>query len=482
MTRRFHFTLLSLLALSPSMRAEPAEPAEPPPLRALLITGGCCHDYKFQSEKLVAASQARAHVEWTVMLDPRRGTQGTIDLYNDPDWAKPFDVVVHNECFANTKDPEYVRKITEAHRAGAPAVVIHCAMHTYRAAKIDDWRELLGVTSRRHEHQSEYAVKNVASDHPIMADFPDVWTSPRDELYVIEKMWPHTKALAIAKSERNGKEHAGFWISTYGKARVFGTTFGHGKVTFEDEVFLDTVTRGLLWSAGKLTDNGDPAPGYEPLPSWMEQQLAKLPKSEKPVALFNGKSLDGWKGAPGIWSVEDGAIVGRNKKKIDTSTYLFTDKAYREFRLLLEVKQTKSRKHSPMHSAIATLGEQFDDKGNAFGFKGPLLMCCQDWGIWDAYRRNRIAPKGHAGQFHPEGVERVGDWNRIEILVIGNRIRFVANGQLVFDFTDAPELLRKSPIGLQIHSNKKPQEFRFRGLVLTEKPEDRLVTLKTAKR
>lgn len=132
-----------------------------------------------------------------------------------------------------------------------------------------------------------------------------------------------------------------------------------------------------------------------------------------------------------------------------------------------------------MHSAIAALGEQFTDKGNnKFGFKGPLLMFCNDWGIWDAYRRNRVEPANHRGTFNPKGIEKVGDWNQIEILVIDNRIRFVNNGHLVFDFTDQPEMLKASPIGLQLHSNGKPQEFKFRGLVITENPEDKLITLK----
>ena len=54
-------------------------------------------------------------------------------LYDKEDWAKQFDVVVHNECFADAKDEPYVQRITQAHQAGVPAVVIHCAMHTYRA-------------------------------------------------------------------------------------------------------------------------------------------------------------------------------------------------------------------------------------------------------------------------------------------------------------------------------------------------------------
>ena len=456
------------------------------PLRVLLITGGCCHDYAHQARRLVEGSTERAHVEWTVEHDPRRGTKGKIDLYDDPKWAEAYDVVVHNECFAGTSDPEYIRKITSAHKAGAPAVVVHCAMHTYRGTKIDDWREFLGVTSRRHEHQSEYPIDVTEPDHPVMADFPKDWKSPKDELYVIEKVWPKTTVLATAKSERSGKSHAAFWVNQYGKARVFGTTFGHGNVTFDDAVFLDTVTRGLLWAAGKLGEDGRPIEGYEPraqaakvsAPDWTTAQVAKLPKSEKAVRLFDGKTLEGWSGAENLWGVEDGTIVGRNATRVPTSTYLFTERAYRNFRLLFEVRQTRSPKHSTMHSAVAVLGERFDDKGNAFGFKGPLLMFCQDWGVWDAYRRNRVEPKKHAGQFHPKGVERVGEWNRIEVLVKGPRIRFVANGRLVFDYTDDPKLLRESPIGLQLHSNNRPQEYRFRGLALVENPTDELLTLK----
>ena len=206
--------------------------------------------------------------------------------------------------------------------------------------------------------------------------------------------------------------------------------------------------------------------------------LKALPASETAIQLFNGTDLTGWDGAPDFWSVEDGAIKGTNEKEVPSSTCLFTRESYRQFRLLMEVKQTISPKHSTMHSAVAALGERFTDKGeNAHGFRGPLLMFCHDWGIWDANRRNRVEPAGQSGPM-PLAAERKGEWNLIEIVVIGDRIRFAANGAQVFDFTDKPGMLRESPIGLQLHANTKPQEWRFRGLVLTRNPEDRMVTLK----
>ena len=177
------------------------------PLRALIVTGGCCHNYAFQSQAITQAVGRVASVQWTILHDPRTGTTGEIALYKNPKWAEAFDIVIHNECFADTDDPGYVRAITEAHRAGTPAIVIHCAMHTYRKAQIDDWREFLGVTSRRHDHMAKYPVKAADAAHPIMKDFPETWITPADELYIIDKLWPGAKALATSVSERDGKTH-----------------------------------------------------------------------------------------------------------------------------------------------------------------------------------------------------------------------------------------------------------------------------------
>ncbi len=230
-----------------------ASAADENPLKVLLITGGCCHDYAYQSDELKKAlAENGVAADVNVVMEGGTGTEAQIDLYNDPNWADGYDVVVHNECFANTDDPQYVRSITSAHKKGVNAVVIHCAMHTYRKATIDDWREFLGVTSRRHDHKSEYPVKVVAKDHPIMDGFPSDWSTPKDELYVIEKLWPNAKVLATSVSEKSNDLHPVFWTNQYGKARVFGTTYGHANETFADPVFRKALTKGILWAAGRL--------------------------------------------------------------------------------------------------------------------------------------------------------------------------------------------------------------------------------------
>ena len=205
-----------------------------------------------------------------------------------------------------------------------------------------------------------------------------------------------------------------------------------------------------------------------------------LPATETPMRLFNGRDLTGWEGQTDkYWAVEGDAIKGHNTGEVPVSTYLFTTKSYRNFRLLFEVKQTRGDNYSTMHSAVAALGAKIEDKGDLFSFKGPLLMFCQDWGIWDANRRNRVVPENQKGTMQNPN-EKVGDWNQIEMLVIGERIRVAANGKLVFDFIDKPEMLKSSPIGLQLHANNRPQEWRFRGLILSENPDDKLLTVEAA--
>ena len=122
-------------------------------------------------------------------------------------------------------------------------------MHSYRAATVDDWREFLGVTSRRHTRAFNIPVRIVAKDHGVMSGFKADWVTPVDELYVIEKLWPNAKALATAVSPEDQTEYPLAWVNEYGgRTRVFGTTLGHGNDTWNDPVYQDLLTRGFKWA------------------------------------------------------------------------------------------------------------------------------------------------------------------------------------------------------------------------------------------
>ena len=222
------------------------------PIKALIVTGGCCHNYHFQTGAITEGISKVADVNWTILHEGGEGKEHQSLFYDDPNWAKPYDIVIHNECFAKVLDEGYVEKVAAGHRkAGVPGVVIHCAMHTYREVKGDDWREFLGVTSRRHDHKSNYAVKVVKPKHPAMKGMPKDWVTPSDELYIIEKLWPGATALATSVSEKDGKAHPVIWANNYQGTRVFGTTYGHADETFRDPVFVNLLANGFLWAADK---------------------------------------------------------------------------------------------------------------------------------------------------------------------------------------------------------------------------------------
>ena len=230
------------------------------PIKALLITGGCCHDYTMQKKILAEGISARAPVEWTVFQGGGTTTDTKLTVYEDASWAKGYDVVVHNECFSNVADPKWTDRIIKPHREGVPAVVIHCAMHCYRD-KTDEWFKFLGVTSHSHGANYPFEVINLAADNPIMKGFGARWQTPKGELYLISKVWDTATPLAHAMSRDTKKFEPCIWTNTYGKGRVFGTTIGHHNEEMSDPVFLEFMTRGLLWSVGKLDDQHlKPAP------------------------------------------------------------------------------------------------------------------------------------------------------------------------------------------------------------------------------
>ncbi len=244
------------ILLSPSLVVRGAEP-----LRALLVTGGCCHDYEAQKRILTEGISARAKVTWTIVHDGNDRTN-MVSIYTNADWAKGYDVVLHNECFGFVTNAAFVEGIVRAHRAGGvPAVMLHCSAHSYRNAGTDEWRKLLGVSSYQHGAKHAFEIINLQPAHPVMKGFPERWQDFPDELYQLKKTWPDCVPLGRAVSSKEA-EQVVVWLNAYGKARVFGTTLGHSNETMSDQVYLDLVTRGLLWACDKLDADGKPKPGY----------------------------------------------------------------------------------------------------------------------------------------------------------------------------------------------------------------------------
>jgi hypothetical protein len=194
-------------------------------------------------------------------------------------------------------------------------------------------------------------------------------------------------------------------------------------------------------------------------------------KSET-ITLFNGKDLDGWEGHPDLWSVQDGVIVAKNTNEIKVSTYLLTKRTFTDFRLTAKGKLVQSE----MHSGIAFWGRNAPEKGDKYTYAGHLVMFPSGWGMYDLFGRGGLPVNGGPAK----KVGKQHDWNDLEILAQGNRVRVAVNGVAVVDWRDPqPERIKEGPLGLQLHSNKVPQEVHFKDLTITTFPaEDKLLTVK----
>lgn len=254
------------------------------PLKALLVCGGCCHDYKKQSEILRDGIQARANVQVDVVISTDAGTSPYFPMYESKDWAKGYDVVIHDECSADIKDMNYVRNITDAHKNGLPAVNLHCAMHSYRTGT-DIWFEYLGLQSSGHGAQIPIAIDFNDEKHPVTEGMKD-WTTGPEELYNNVKVFGKAKPLALGTQKQgSGKEDTAVvvWTNDYNGTKIFNTTLGHNNATVGDERYLQLVVKGLLWSCGKLNAEylkpyKGPAGKLEILPP-----KGKMPKGPAPA-------------------------------------------------------------------------------------------------------------------------------------------------------------------------------------------------------
>ncbi len=251
----------------------------PKPLKVMLVTGGCCHDYAKQKDILKEGIEARANVIVDQVHSDDSGTKVTFDVYGKPNWAAGYDVIIHDECAADVKDPAYVEGILAEHKKGVPAVNLHCAMHCYRVGEFGKpvapgsadaiWFDLLGLQSNGHGAQKPIALTFLPVSHPITAGMKD-WTTINEELY--NNIQIFAGATPLIRGKQGDGDKAGendtvvAWTNLYGpeKTRVFSTTLGHNNATVADDRYLDLVTRGVLWACDQIAEDGSPKEGYGP--------------------------------------------------------------------------------------------------------------------------------------------------------------------------------------------------------------------------
>jgi len=163
------------------------------------------------------------------------------------------------------------------------------------------------------------------------------------------------------------------------------------------------------------------------------------------VSLFDGKTLRGWQGAIKGYAVEDGVLVCKKHG----GGNLLTDKQYADFTFRVEYKLAPGGNNgvgirTPAKGNPAYLGMEIqilDDSSPKYKNLKPVQYNGSIYGVMPAKR-------GH--------LKPVGQWNSMEIMAKGSKIKVTLNGVVITE-ADVAKLGPKSIHGHEItglHSRK----------------------------
>ncbi|MEO2015052.1 MAG: PVC-type heme-binding CxxCH protein [Fuerstiella sp.] len=189
-----------------------------------------------------------------------------------------------------------------------------------------------------------------------------------------------------------------------------------------------------------------------------KQQTPLFATKDNALTIFNGKDLSGWSSRDGLWSVENGELVGRTDG-LRRNEWIVSDLSVGDFHLTLEVKLVDNAGNS---------GIQFRSHAKDGEVSGYQADVGQGW--WGKLYEEH----GRALLWEKSGEEHVklGDWNTYEVIAERNHIRTFINGQPCVDMED-PDGAVRGIIAFQLHSGGRT-EVRFRNIrleVLTQEVE-----------
>ena len=193
------------------------------------------------------------------------------------------------------------------------------------------------------------------------------------------------------------------------------------------------------------------------------QRLAKV----KEVALFDGRSFNGWEGNLDYFRIEDGAIVGGwLDRSVPQNEFLCTKKSYHNFELRLKFKLIGPKEKA--NAGVQIRSTRIPDHNEVIGYQADIGQ--NYWGcLYDESRRKKVlAPDLISDAL----VVHQNDWNEYVIRCVDNRIQLWLNGYETVDYEETDESIEQTGvIGLQIHAGS-PTEVWYKDITIKELKED----------
>jgi hypothetical protein len=214
--------------------------------------------------------------------------------------------------------------------------------------------------------------------------------------------------------------------------------------------------------------------------------------------LFNGRDFAGWKvpeGDNGHWKIIDGVIDYDAGSEAKGDKSLWHTENFKDFVLRVDWRIKETPYINPripyilpdgthakdIHGKEMTLALPDSDSGVFLRGSGRNQVNIWCWpigsGEFYGYRMDKsMPPEVRAGVTPRHQADRpVGQWNRFEITMRGDRVTVVLNGIKVIDNAQLPGIAESGPVALQHHGGKRngkwnspPSLLQFKNIFIKE--------------
>lgn len=224
------------------------------------------------------------------------------------------------------------------------------------------------------------------------------------------------------------------------------------------------------------------------IPAFVQAQISDEEKKDKFVSLFDGKTLDGWKGNPAIWSVQNGMIVGQTAQegdaKLTYNQFLIHKDEVGNFVFRADIKLSPNGNSGFQYRSFegnrpySVSGYQADFDGvHTFsgilygeGFGGILTNRGTESTLADGPKR--VGEKRFAEDGDLKKELKVDDWNSYEIVADGFQFTHTINGKTVSVTKENGEGTRKAKglLAIQIHVTAEPMKVEIKNIRIKRLP------------
>lgn len=433
--------------------------------------------------------------------DPGRAPRSLIEALSSDDWGYVTIQQLSRLSFKPETHEPYASQIVKAIREHAPQAEI--LVHQTWAYRTDSPFFEGGSLSQRSMYNMLTAAYDGLADRYGLRVFPvgDAFQIARgmprfyqvipdpdfDYDSPVSGMLPNQKgSLVVGWSWRNNRETG---ASEFRLDANHANTFGKylGACVFY-ELITGENSRELTWYPNGMTDRE-----AQDLRHAAHKAVATRKADEGFVKIFNGQNFDGWDYDPRYWRVEDGVMVGEVTSELilnRNSFMIWRGGEPADFELKVEYRVSRegnsglSYRNVQLDDAPYSLsGYQADIDGRDHDPRLPRQRYVGQ--AWEERGRRFLARRGQVVQMDETGQSVIvgslgnidelesyvkdGDWNEYHIIVRGNVLIHMINGQMMSMVIDSDPVNRRMEglIGVQVHTGP-PQKIEFRNFRLKE--------------